>query len=315
MTDPMPTAAASSAPSQFPPALRLSHDLAGIVDAAAASIVAVRGGGRRPSSGIIWQPGIVVTAEETVERDGDLAIVLPDGRRVAAELAGRDSSTDIAVLRFDAADVPTISGFAAAPHAMAVRPGHLALAIGRADADPVATLGMVSRAGGAWHSSHGGLIDARLVIDARLPSSTEGGALVAADGALIGMAVFGPRRRVLAIPAATLARMVPRIRDSGHVGRGYLGVGLQRVMVPATAETEARPAAIVVTVDPSGPAHGAGILQGDIILALGDTPVTGVRSLYQQLGPDAVGRSLAVALIRAGARMTIEVTVTARPRT
>jgi len=174
---------------------------------------------------------------------------------------------------------------------------------------------MVSLAGAAWRSSQGGLIDARLVIDARLPAVAEGGALVAADGGLIGIAVFGPRRRVLAIPAATIARVVPTIEATGHVARGYLGVGLQRVPLAAADSAEARRAAMVVTLDPAGPAKAAGILQGDIIVTLGGAAVTGLRSLYQQLGPDAVGQKKAVELIRAGARTTVDVTVAARPRT
>jgi S1-C subfamily serine protease len=293
--------------------LQLSNQLAAIVAATAPAIVAVHGGGRRPSSGIIWQPGTVVTAEETVARDGGLALTLPDGSRVEATLAGRDPSTDIAVLRYDAA-APTTKAFAASPFAADLRAGHLAVAVGRADGDAVATLGMVSLAGAAWRSSRGGLIDARLVIDARLPGIAEGGALVAADGSLIGIAVFGPRRRVLAIPAATIARVVPTIEAKGSVARGYLGVGLQRVPLAAADSAEVRRAAMVVTIDPTGPAKVAGILQGDIIVALGGTAVTGLRSLYQQLGPDSVGQKMAIELIRAGARTTVDITVAARPR-
>jgi S1-C subfamily serine protease len=126
--------------------------------------------------------------------------------------------------------------------------------------------------------------------------------------------VFGPRRRVLAIPAATIARVVPALKEKGHIARGYLGVALQRVAVPAADGAEARRGAMVVTLDPAGPAKTAGILQGDIIVALGGTAVTGLRSLYQQLGPDTVGQKKAVELIRAGARTTLDVTVAERPQ-
>jgi len=301
----------SPAPSQLP--LQFSNQLAAIVAAAAASVVAVHGGGRRSSSGIVWQPGIVVTAEETVARDSDLALTLPDASRVEATLIGRDPSTDIAVLRYESAS--PIAGFASTAFASDLRAGHLAVAVGRAGGDAIATLGMVSLAGAPWRSSQGGRIDARLVIDARLPAIAEGGALVGADGGLIGIAVFGPRRRVLAIPAATIARIVPTIRDNGHIARGYLGVGLQRVTLPAADGAEARRGAMVVTLDPAGPAGTAGMLQGDIIVAVGGTAVTGLRSLYQQLGPDMVGQKLAVDLIRAGTRTKVDVTVAARPRT
>ena len=128
------------------------------------------------------------------------------------------------------------------------------------------------------------------------------------------MSVFGPRRRVLAIPATTIERTVQAIRDKGYIARGYLGVSLQRVPLAAADGAEARRAAMVVTIDPAGPAKIAGILQGDIIVALGGAPVTGLRSLYRQLGPDTVGQSTSIELIRAGARTTVDVTIAARPR-
>jgi S1-C subfamily serine protease len=305
------TDAVSPNPSQLQSSLQLSNELAALVAATAQSVVAVHGGGRRPSSGIIWRPGIVVTAEETIVRDADLALTLPGGDRVEATLAGRDPSTDVAVLRYEAA--PPVKAFAATTFATNLRAGHLALAVGRADGEPVATLGIVAFAGAPWRSRHGGQIDARVVIDARLPAVAEGGALVSADGGLIGIAVFGPRRRVLAIPAATIARVAPIIQDRGHIARGYLGVGLQRVPLAAAEGAEAQRGAMVVTLDPAGPAKAAGILQGDIIVRLGGSPVTGLRAVYQQLGSDAVGKKLAIDLIRAGVHKTIEVTIAPRP--
>jgi S1-C subfamily serine protease len=291
--------------------LQLSNDFAALVAAAAPAVVAVHGGGRRPSSGIIWQPGVVVTAEETVAQDKPLAVVLPGGQRVEATLTGRDPSTDIAVLRYDGAAPP--AAFGVAPAAGGLAAGQLALAVGSADGGAVAVLGMVSYAGPAWQSRLGGHIDARLVFDTRLPAIAEGGALVAADGSFIGMAVFGPRRRVLAIPAVTIARVVPVILDKGHISRGYLGVGLQRVALPAADGREAKRGAMVVTLDPAGPAKAAGIHQGDIIVAVGGEAVTGPRSLYHQLGPDVVGKKLAVDLVRAGAHTTVDVTIAPRP--
>ncbi len=301
----------TDAASPCPSLSQLSHDFTALVGAAAPAVVAVHGGGRRPSSGIIWQPGVAVTAEETIAHDSDLAVVLPGGQRVEARLAGRDPSTDIAVLRYDGAPPP--QAFASRPAVTAPQAGQLALAVGSADGGAVATLGMVSFAGSAWKSRLGGHIDARLIIDTRLPAIAEGGALVAADGSFIGMVVFGPRRRVLAIPAATIARIAPLVLERGHITRGYLGVGLQRVAVPAADGSAPRRGGMVVTLDPDGPAQAAGILQGDIIVAIGGAAVTGPRSLYEQLGPEAVGRTLAVDLIRAGAPVRIDVAIAPRP--
>jgi S1-C subfamily serine protease len=287
---------------------QFSRHLASAIEAASRSVVAVHGRGRLASSGIVWEPGLVVTAEETVERDTDLAVTLPDGRRVEATLAGRDPSTDIAVLRFGG-EAPAVTATVASD----LRPGHLAVAVGRSQGDVIAALGIVSLAAGPWHSSHGGKIDAKLRFDLSLAMTAEGGALVTAEGELIGMAVHGPRRRVLAIPATTILRVVQAIKDKGHVARGYLGVSLQPVPLPARDGEPRRRAAMVVTIDPAGPAQTAGILQGDILVALDGEPVTGVRGIYQRLGPDSVGRKISVELVRAGAATTAQVTIVARP--
>jgi len=118
---------------------QFSRHLASTIETASKTVVAVHGRGRIASSGIIWEPGLAVTAEETIERDTDLALALPDGRRVEATLVGRDASTDIAVLRF-VGEAP-----AAAPTvASDLRPGHLAVAVGRSHGDVIAALGIVS---------------------------------------------------------------------------------------------------------------------------------------------------------------------------
>ena len=84
------------------PLVSLSNNLAELVDHAAQGIVTIRGARRWPLSGLHWRPGIIVTAEEGLERDEDLTIVFPDGRTVSAALVGRDPTTDIAALRFAA---------------------------------------------------------------------------------------------------------------------------------------------------------------------------------------------------------------------
>src|SRR5437588_7883837 len=140
---------------EFPnPLTAFSDHAAALVERGAGSIVAVHGGGRRSSSGIHWRPGIVVTAEEALERDDDIKLTLPGGRVVEASLAGRDPTTDIAVLRFQ----PDGLAVAATTHT-SLRTGHVALAVGNHEGASLAALGIVSLAGGAWHSLRGGTID------------------------------------------------------------------------------------------------------------------------------------------------------------
>src|SRR4030095_10563040 len=83
-----------------------SDAAAQLVERIASSIIAVHGGGRWHSSGVHWRSGVIVTAEEVLERDEDIKVTLPGGRVVAASLAGRDPSTDVAVLRFQPDGLP-----------------------------------------------------------------------------------------------------------------------------------------------------------------------------------------------------------------
>jgi S1-C subfamily serine protease len=291
----------------------LSGHITGLVDRTAARVVAVHGRKWVRSSGILWRPGVIVTADETLERDEDLAVMLPDGRSVGAALIGRDPSTDLAVLRVEEGG----SGLAEIEGAAPVRTGAVAIAVGRREEGPVASLGLVGFAGAAWRSRRGGRIDQRIELDLRLDPRAEGGAVVDASGGLIGMAVFGPRRRVLVIPAPTLERGVEQLLAHGRVARGYLGAGLQPIRLdPDLMQTIGRPhdrAAIVVSIDPQGPAKAAGLLIGDVITAWAGDPIRGVRDVMARLGPDSVGQTVELALVRAGAAASVSVTIGERP--
>jgi S1-C subfamily serine protease len=291
------------------PLVAFSDHAAQLVERAAGSIVAVHAGGRRSSSGIHWRPGTIVTAEEVLERDEDIKITLPGGRVVEASLAGRDPTTDVAVLRFQP------DGLAAAPTADAAssRPGHLVLAIGNHQGAPVASLGVVAVAGGAWHSMRGGAIDSLIRLDLRLSQAAEGGALVDAQGRVVGMAVLGPRRRALAIPASTIDRVVDQLLAKGHVFRGYLGAGLQPVRLGRAAEGAQASGSgrgiLVVSLDPDGPAARAGVLVGDIVTAWNAKPVDRVREVMRSLGPDSVGQAVDLGLLRGGAPAALRVVI------
>jgi S1-C subfamily serine protease len=291
------------------PLVAFSDHTAQLVERTAGSVVAVHAGGRRSSSGIHWRPGIIVTAEEVLERDEDIKITLPGGRLVEASLAGRDPTPDVAVLRFQP------DGLAAAPTADAasLRPGHLVLAIGNHQGAPIAGLGIVAIAGGAWHSQRGGAIDSLIRLDLGLSLAAEGGALVDAQGRVVGMAVLGPRRRALAIPAATIDRVVDQLLAKGHVFRGYLGAGLQPVRLGRPADA-AQPSGsgrgiLVVSLDPDGPAARAGVLVGDIVTAWNAKPVDRVREVMRLLSPDSVGQAIDLGLLRGGAPTALRVVI------
>src|SRR3974390_685651 len=119
--------------SESNPLLAFSDKITALVERTAPSIVTVYGGGRWPSSGIHWRSGVIVTAEEALERDEDIKITLPGGRITEASLAGAAPATDGAVLRFQADGLPV------APVADAsLRAGHIVLAVGNHEGAPVA---------------------------------------------------------------------------------------------------------------------------------------------------------------------------------
>jgi S1-C subfamily serine protease len=295
------------------PLSALSTHLANAVEAAAGSVVAVLGRGRRSASGFVWRTGVVVTASDALEQDQDIVVALGDGSRLAATLAGRDPSTDIAVLRIDAAATPAV----AAPGSRPLRAGELVLSIGRRSEGPIARLGLVAVAGGPWQSLRGGRIDRTIRLDRRIHPGEEGGALIDADGGWIGMTVSGPRGAALAIPAETIARVAAQLLAHGRIARGYLGLGLQPVrldeaLVRALALSERR-GVIVVNADSDGPGRRAGVLIGDIIVSWNGDRVHTVREVFRRLGPDAVGGELILGIIRGGEPRTITVKVAERP--
>jgi S1-C subfamily serine protease len=257
--------------------------------------------GRDSISGVIWRTGLVVTAHEGLSGDEEFSVTLPGGETRPATLVGRDPSTDVALLRLETGE---FGDWAAAP---LPAPGSLAVAVGRGDGSPLAAFGMVSEAGPAWRSMRGGLIDARLVLGLRLSGRAEGGAVVAPDCTLIGLAVSGPRRRALAIPASTVARAVATLSDKGYVARGYLGISLHPL-------AGGQNGAIVVGVEADGPAAKAGLVVSDIITTWDGEPVGSVGDVSRRLGTDVVGRTAKLGLVRGGNATELDVIIGERPR-
>jgi len=281
---------------------QLSEAMAEAVAAVAGSVVAVHTGCSR-SSGFAWRDGLVVTCDEALTDDADVTVCLPGGAKASAKLVGRDAGTDIALLRIEG-KAPSPIAFDASP----VRAGSIALAVGSLAGASVAAAGVVSLSGPAWRSLRGGEIDARIELGLTLRRIAEGGLAMDAQGRAIGMSVFGPRRRVLVIPGATIDRVAAQLAAHGRVPRGYLGVGLQ----PVKLEPEGM-GAMVMAVDRDGPAAKAGLHQGDVIVAWNGEPVRSVQALLRALGPASVGTVVTLSLRRAGEPVEANITIGERP--
>jgi len=282
------------------PLAAVSSSFAEIVARTAPAIVSVHSH-RSRASGFVWKPGLVITADEALAEEGEVTIRLADGTEHAATIAGRDHTTDIALLRMEATNIAPIALAQILPPL-----GALAVVVAAEGGVPTASLGMISLAGGRWRSLRGGDIDARLELDVRLRHSHEGGLALDVSGQAFGMAVRGPRR-VLTIPAATIERVAARLESHGRIARGYLGVGLQPVRLDDGI------GAMVMSVDKQGPAANAGVRQGDVIVGINNERIAGVRALVRSLGPDSVGSTIDLAVQRAGAPVNVKLVVGERP--
>ena len=291
----------------------LSANLTELVGNAGNGVVGVRSHGRLVASGFVWKTGAVVTASDALEADDEISLLLADGRTVAATLAGRDPTTDIAVLRVGDTALQPLQTSAS----NAARVGQIVVALGRGREGVTANLGMVAVAGAAWQRMRGGNSEGLIRLDMRLEPRAEGGLVINADGAVLGMAVFGPRRKPLVIPVATVERIGAKLLADGRIWRGYLGLGLQSLRLDeALAQAHAlsdRRGIMVVSLDPTGPARAAGMHVGDIIIGLNGEAVSGVRSLHARLTPESVGSSAELRIVRAGEIATANVTIGASP--
>jgi S1-C subfamily serine protease len=300
------------------PLLALSNDLATIVEQTGVSIVAVNGRRRRSSSGVYWRHGIVVTAEHAIGREEEMAVTLPDDRTVTATLIGRDAGTDLAVLRLD--DEQAIASLQVIQSGeTALKVGHMVLAIARAGESGVsASLGVISAIGGTWRSWHGGRIDQFIRPSVTLYPGFSGSALVNTQGQIVGINTAGPRHMALTIPASTVDRVIDRILQGGNSQRGFLGLGMQSVELPETLlqplQLTNTGGVMVVSVEPNGPAAQAGILLGDILIALGGSPISDVGDVHNLLDPEQVGKPLVAQIIRGGALMESTIMVGERPQ-
>ncbi len=290
--------------------LTLSNDLAAAVERAGQVVFGVNARTRLGSTGVHWRSGLIVTANHTVRVDEDITVTRPDGRAIAATVAGRDPAIDIAVLKVDAPDVAV----ADLGESNAVRVGHLVLAVGRG---PCASWGVVSAIGeGRGPRSAGGAL---FSLDLTLYPGFSGGPLVNAQGQVIGVNSSGTSRHLqLAIPSAAVTRVVDELVRRGRLARPYLGVGTQPVSLPEALRQrfnlEQQSAVIVVAVQPSSPAASAGLLMGDIIVSLGGTSITDPGDLASVLRPDHVGEDMTVSVLRGGEPRDIRITVGERPR-
>jgi S1-C subfamily serine protease len=289
--------------------LDVSRALGSVVAAAEASVVAVHGGRCEVSSGIAWGKSLVVTGMASLEGEQGVDVATATGR-VPATLVGTDPRSGVALLRVDA----ELSPFKLAD-ASGLRVGELVVALARTGRGLGARLGIVSRLGGPWRLPGGARFDHYVESDVTPTPGLSGSALVTASGELIGVnAPALGRGTLVSLPATGVSRIVDALLAHGRVRRARLGVGLERVELPRVLADRLgrRRGLVVVAVVEGGPAERAGLLLGDVIIALRDKPTERVDDVYDALDESAIDADVYADILRAGTEQRVLVKPEAR---
>jgi S1-C subfamily serine protease len=276
-------------------------------------------------------PDLVLTASHVVEREELIKVTLASGREVSASLAGRDSISDLAVLRL-AEGVGTPADRATSEP----RVGQLVVALGRPSGAIEASLGMVSAISGPVHVQHvhgphgghphgrhgkqleghqphqGGILESHLRTDTIPFPGFSGGPLVDVEGQIVGINTSGlTPGAAITIPAAAAWAVAESLAEHGRVRRGFLGIRSQPVELSAAARQalgrEQSVGLLLVGVDEGTPAAQGGLMVGDILTGLAGTPVDDPDKLLAILSTSPVGQPIEVEVLRGGKPLTLNV--------
>jgi len=309
----------------------VSDGLAEAVERVTPALVTVSARRRIPATGIVWAPGLVVTADHVIEEVDEIRVRL-DGSDEAqpAELIGRDPGSDLALLRVDGA-----TGAVSQAEPDATRVGHLVLAVGRPGSQPEASLGVVSAIGTLGRGRRGrrggrgerGRHDAGreggtyLRTDTTFFPGFSGGPLVDASGLVVGLNTsrFRPGNGIT-IPSATVSEVVDALRQHGRIRRAYVGIGSQVTRLPAALVaklggelSDLESGLLVLGIEEGSPAEQAGLLVGDVLVGFDGVPLARTEDLQEQLDADRVGVASELTVLRGGEPATVIVTPAERP--
>jgi S1-C subfamily serine protease len=286
----------------------LSKSITETIETVQDSIVTVHGGGRSTSSGVVWRPGVIVTARHGLRRSESLQAA-HHGEPFPATLAGADAGTDLAVLRVDSSagkPAETLSGDS-------MQVGEVVLAVGRsALGDISASAGIIARLGSGWRTWRGGQMDQLIRPDLQLYVGQSGSALVNEGRRVLGINSSAlARNAVITVPASTIDRVVDAILERGHVPRPFLGAAMQAVPVPEALRAHfsagVDEALLVLHVEGNAPAAAAGMLVGDLVLSVDGHLVHNVHDVQHRLAGLTVGEPVGVTVIRGGVRIDLTV--------
>lgn len=270
---------------------------------ARAAVVQVRGRGRGAGSGVAWgDRATVMTNFHVVAGVGErVEILAHDNRRYAARLLAGSPRLDLALLAVEGAELPVLP----LGDSARLRVGELVFAVGNPWGNRgVVTAGIVSGVG-ELPAARGEAPASYIRSDVRLAPGNSGGPLLNASGEVVGInaMIFGGDLSV-AIPSHVAAEWAARL----PVRPVFIGIGVQPVeLPPALATGERRKGLLVAQVAPGGPAAQAGLLVGDLLLAIDGAPLTNTEALLEALGRHGPGAAVRLEVARGGVVVTAEV--------
>lgn len=294
---------------------QLSKSFSGAIDALKDGVVAVQSGRNSTSSGVVWRPDIVVTTHHSLFRREGIR-VHHAGELLSANLIGGDPATDLAVLRVSSNQLTPVDSTNGPAYA-----GEVVLSVGRSRlGDISASCGIIARTGDAWRTWRGGRIDRLIRPDVELYVGQSGSALVNEQRQVLG--INSPalaRQAVITIPAETIDRITDTILKHGHVPRPFLGIAMQPVAIPESVRSmfpaDAEQALLVMHLEPKAPAASAGVMVGDLIVSANGDSIDNIRDFLHWLSALRVGDTIALVVIRGGAKIDLTVTVADRSET
>ena len=286
-----------------------------VVDRVGPSVVRidVRRGGRSAGSGsgvIISPDGLALTNSHVVQGARSVALTTLEGRELQARVLGDDPDTDLALLRID--ESVTLPAARLGDSAK-LRRGQIAIAIGNPlGFDATVTTGVVSALGRTLQSRSGRMIEDVVQTDAALNPGNSGGPLMSSAGEVIGIntaIIMGAQGICFAVASNTANFVAGEIAHHGRVRRAYIGVGAATTPIPRRIALRIglhqASGARLLSVDQNGPAAEAGLLTGDLVVALDGRPVTSVADLIRMLDADKIGRTVSVDFLRRSEQLRI----------
>jgi S1-C subfamily serine protease len=269
-------------------------------------------------SGVIISPdGYALTNNHVVRGAGRIEAVLNDGSVTTAEIVGTDPDTDLALLRLNG----RVHASAELGDSDALKVGELAIAIGNPlGLQATVTAGVISAVRRTMRGESGRLIEDVIQTDAALNPGNSGGALVDADGAVVGIntaIIGGAQGLCFAVPSNTAKLVIPELMRDGRVARGWFGIaGQTQDLSRALARRvglDVESGVLVVAVSGGGPAEAAGLRVGDVVLKLDGSGTSSVDAVHKLLTREKIGRKVALDVLRDGVIVKLNLKVTERP--